>query len=74
MERCSMQVLQEDVFNCMLLKYAAQNNSINYLPGLPTLLNCIRKQTTSCEVSNVVYVQISSDRADSKPALINILG
>jgi len=67
-----VQVLHEDVFKCMMLKYAKQNT--NYLPGLPSLLNCVRKQSTSCEVSNVVYVQISSERADSKPTLINILG
>ncbi len=72
MEKGSVQVLREDVFRCMLLKYAQRNT--NCLPSLPSLLNCVRKQTTSCEVSNVVYVQISSERADSKPTLINILG
>ncbi len=56
----------------MLLKCAQQSSQC--LPGLPSLLNCIRKQTSSSEESSVTYVQISSERADSKPTLMNILG
>ena len=39
----------------------------------PRLINCIRKQTSSTKESLVAYIEISSERADSKPTLINVL-
>ena len=40
----SMKTFQEDVFKCMLLKGAQ-----HCLPGLRSLLNCVRKQISSTE-------------------------
>ena len=71
-ERRSMNIFQEDIFRCMLLKYTPQQ--AHQLPGLQSLINCIRKQTTSTEESRVAYIEISSERADSKPTLVNVLG
>ena len=64
-----MDIFQDDLFKCMLLKDASQN-----LPSLQSLINCVRKQTSSTEESKVVYVEISSERADSRPTLITMLG
>ena len=71
-EKLSMDMFQEDIFKCMLLKLAPQAR--HYLPGLQSLLNCIRKQTNSKEISRVAYIEINSERADSKSTLVNILG
>ena len=46
----------------------------NSLPGLQSLLNCIRRQTVSSEKSTISYIEITSERADSKAALVKILG
>ena len=64
--------MQEYVFMSMLLKHAAQNPGD--LPNIQSLINCIRQQSSSTEESKVVYVEISSERADSRPTLISILG
>ena len=45
-----------------------------FLPGIPSLLNCIKQQQVDKEVSNVVYVQIISERADSKDTLVRVIG
>ncbi len=68
----SLSQLKEDIFKCVLLKNAPQAGT--FLPGLPSLLNCVRQQTTDCEQSNVVYVEILSDKADSQATLVKVLG
>ena len=70
-EKEAVNTLQDDVFMCMLLKHAAHNSQ--KLPNLQSLMNCVRRQTTSIEESKVVYVKISSERADSRPTLIATL-
>ena len=70
-ERRSMNIFQEDIFRCNLLKYAPQQ--AHHLPGLQSLLNCIRKQTPSSEESRVAYIEISSEKADSKSTPLNVL-
>lgn len=40
---------------------------------LQSLINCVRQQSTDTEVSKVVYVNIISEHADSRPTLISIL-
>ena len=67
----SMTTFQEDVFKCMLLKGAQQQ--AHCLPGLQSLLNCVRKQTSSTEESLVSYIEINSERADSKVTLVKVL-
>ena len=71
-EKQSMNLLQGDLFKCMVLKHVAHNS--HHLPNLQSLINCVRKQSSSSEESKVVYVQISSERADSRPSLIALLG
>ena len=70
-EKEAVNTLQDDVFMCMLLKHAAHNSQ--KLPNLQSLINCVHRQTTSIEESKVVYVNISSERADSRPTLIAML-
>ena len=68
-EKTNMDIFQDDLLKCLLLKDASQN-----LPSLQALINYVRKQTSSTEESKVVYVEISSERADSRPTLISMLG
>ncbi len=69
-EQNSILHLHEGVFQCMLLKQVQFNH---VLPGIPSLLNCIQEQRDK-EVSTVVYVQIISEKADSKDTLIKVVG
>ena len=69
LERKAWDILQEDVFKCMLLKQEGHSQ----LPVLQSLINCVRQQSTNTEESKVVYVHILSERADSRPTLIYIL-
>lgn len=52
-EKDALSKLQEDIFNSMILKYVHRNSDECKLPGLPSLINCVRKQTSNCEVSNM---------------------
>ena len=71
-EKANMNLFQEDIFKCVILKHVSQNS--HKLPNLKSLINCIRRQTTCTEESKVVYVEISSERADSRPTIIAMLG
>ena len=71
-ERTSIVLFQEDIFKCMLLRLPPQCKQ--QLPGLQSLINCVRRQTDDCEVSRVAYVEINSESADSKHTLLNVLG
>jgi len=73
-EKDALAKLEEDIFRCILLWYTHSDSNECKLPGLPSLINCIRKQSSNCEVSNVVNVEIRSEVADSKATLMNILG
>ena len=42
-------------------------------PSLVSLLNCVRRQTYDKEVSNIVYVEVVSEKADSKPTLVGVI-
>ena len=67
----SMKLLQEDMFKCMLLKCSGQQK--HNLHGLQSLLNCVRKQPSNTEVSAISYIEIRSERADSKATLVKVL-
>ena len=56
----------------MLLKSSVETK--NVLPGMSSLINCIREQTKHYEKSNVAYVQILSKRPDSHATFIKVLG
>lgn len=52
-ETASMKQLQLDIHQAVLLKYFLDKYAM-YLPGIPHLINCTRKQSEEKEVSNVV--------------------
>lgn len=73
-EKSALHDLQNDLFqSCVLRKYGpAESDQV--FPSLQSLINCIRKQATDREVSKVSYVEILSERADSKPTLLSVIG
>ena len=73
-EQNSLDILQEDLFKAVCLRYFKSNDSNQPFPGLQSLLNCVRKQAADAEVSNVVYVEIISQRADSKSTVMGVIG
>ena len=73
-EKQSLASFQEDIFQCMMLKHAQSSTEQCPLPGLPSLINCISKQSANSEVSNVIYVEILSEKADSKATLMKVVG
>ena len=72
-EKSSLECLRSDIHKVMLLKHMKPSN-IGHLPGIPTLLNCVQKTAFDKEASNVAYVEIVSEKADSKHTLFNVLG
>ena len=70
-ETQAWKLLADDIHMCMLLKHGVSDSS--HLPSLQSLFNCVCEQSQATEESRVAYVQISSERADSKSTLITIL-
>ena len=68
--------LREDIHKSMLLKYFRQSDDdqIFHLPTIPVLVNGVRKQVLEKEAGNVVYVEVLSERADSKATLTKVVG
>ena len=58
----------------MIHKLYRSTESDKFFPGIQSFVNCIRKQCTDSEVSNVVYVEIISEKADSKQTLLGVIG
>ena len=56
---------QLDIHQAMLLKYFTSS---------PRYYHCTRKQSQEAEVSNVVYVDILSEKADCKATLLKVIG
>ncbi len=73
MEQSSLDYLQTDLFQSVALRAFGLSDSSSPYPQLPSLVNCIRKQAADKEVSNVTYIEIISERADSKPTLIGVI-
>lgn len=69
-EQSSLDTLQTDLFHSIVLR--AFDSSLSF-PAIPSLINCIRKQAADKEVSNVTYVEVVSEKADSKPTLIGVI-
>ena len=70
----SLDKLQEDIFLCMIHKLYRAKESDKFFPCLQSFVNCVRKQCADTEVSNVVYVEIISEKADSKQTLLGVIG
>ena len=68
--------LKVDIHKSMLLKYFRQSDDdqIFHLPTIPVLVNGVRKQVSEKEVGNVVYVDVLSEKADSKATLTKVVG
>ena len=69
-----MTYLHEGVLRFILLKQAQSHQEGSALPGISSLLNSIQQQNEDKEVSNVVYVQIVSERAECKDTLTKVVG
>ncbi len=69
-EKASLDIVQQDLFKCVCLRALAGEN---ILPGLVSLLNCVSIGGNEKELSRVVYAEIVSERADSKPTLLGII-
>ncbi len=66
-EKASLDIVQQDLFKCVCLR------AEKILPGLVSLLNCVSIGGNEKELSRVVYAEIVSERADSKPTLLGII-
>ena len=68
--------LKVDIHKSMLLKYFRQSDDdqIFHLSTIPVLVNGVRKQVSEKEVGNVVYVDVLSEKADSKATLTKVVG
>ena len=75
MEKSSIFNLNEGLFRCYWLKNHTQPSAKHTpLPGIPSLLNLVQQLRDETEVSKVAFVDILSERADSKSTLIKVLG
>ena len=67
--------LEKEIFLAMLLKYfVPEFEGTLHLPALPSLVHCIQKQSSESECSKVAYVDILSEKADSKATLLKVIG
>lgn len=73
-EQLSINDLQKDLFKSGTMRMFAKTDSRQPFPALPSIVYCVRKQTADKEVSNVAYIEIISERADSKPTLLGVIG
>ena len=64
---------QRSVYKCMLLLYYDSNRRCSILPQLPSLLHCMQPKDPTTELSNVVYLEIQSERADNKATIVKLL-
>ena len=67
-ESLSLEQLRLDLFRSMLVKKCLEET-----PALPSMINCIREQTSEKEKSNIAYIEIVSEKADSLPTLVKVL-
>ena len=76
MELAKCTQLREDIHKSMLLKYLRQSDDdqIFHLPTIPILVNGVCKQVSEKETGNVVYVDVLSEKADSKATLTKVVG
>ena len=73
LEESSLGSLKEKLFKCMLLLHYDSNRRCSILPQLPSLLHCMQPKDPTTEVSNVVYLEIQSERADNKATIAKLL-
>ena len=73
-ESATLDKLKRDIHFAMLLKHFNKlgDDSTTPLPAIPSFIHCLQKQSTEAECSNVVYVDVLSEKADSKATLLHI--
>ena len=72
-EQSALNTLQNDLFLCIMLRKAGSTLSMQPFPGLQSLVNCVRHQAAEKEVSHITYVEIVSEKADSKPTIMGVI-
>ena len=70
-ERAHLGILQ-DLSHSFLLKWASKDHNITF-PSLKLFLHCVRKQCNDKEESKVIFCDILSEKADSKPTLLKVI-
>lgn len=75
-EKATRKKLEEDIHLAMLLKhfYPSHNSGTFHLPSLTSLIHCLKNQACEAECSNIVYVDILSEKADCKATLLQVIG
>lgn len=75
-ESTAMYKLQLDIYFAMLLKNCNQKKGDRAisLPAIPSFIHCLHKQSMESESSNVLYVDVISEKANHKSTLLNIIG
>lgn len=73
-EESTIQQLKVDIHQVMLLKYFRTSlSNAPHLPGITKMVHCIRKQSEEKEISNVVYANILSEKADCKATILKVI-
>ena len=72
-EKSSLHRFKEIMFQAVLLKHCEASGRVTVLPGLVSLLSALQPGPREKEESNVVYVDIRSERADCKETLGKVL-
>lgn len=65
--------LKVDIFQSMLLRKAGSILPNQPFPVLRSMISCVRRQTAESEVSHIIYVEISSEKADWKSTLMRVI-
>ena len=67
--------LEKGIFLAILLKYfVPEFEGTLHLPVLPSLVHCLQNQSSESECSTVAYLNILSEKADSKATLLKVIG
>lgn len=72
-EEKTLSALNHNLFKCLLLMYCDSNRRCSILPQLSSMLHCMQPEQLTTETSNVVYLEIQSEKADDKATLLKLL-
>ena len=68
-------VFKKEIVLAMPLKYfVPEFEGTLHLPALPSLVHCLQKQSSESKCSKVAYVEIHSEKTDSKATLLKVIG
>ena len=69
----TIRVFNDNVFVANILKLYETTQEANILPSMNLLMNCLQSSPNEKEESDVVYVEIRSEKADIKVTLGKVL-